>query len=86
MSDFQARILAQAQVWQGDGTFKAAPTSFRQLYQIRCRYRNRAFTVVSTFMTSKSEQAYRRLFHIIVHLRSMNLEILCQTLVIDFEI
>ncbi|KAL3308850.1 hypothetical protein Ciccas_012613 [Cichlidogyrus casuarinus] len=34
-SDFCLRLLANAEVWMADGTFKAAPKNFYQVYRIR---------------------------------------------------
>ena len=64
------RYLAQSSFWIMDGTFKAVPTIFKQLYTIHGRVggneNSQILPLVYALTSRKSERCYRRLFQDLV--------------------
>lgn len=58
------RLMA-VQTWYMDGTFKAAPEHFAQLFTIHFLFSERLFPAVWILLTHKKEEVYSRAFTII---------------------
>ena len=76
-------ILKEAGTIFADGTFKMAPTPFRQLYILRAEFDGVVVTVCYVMLTSKTQQQYIDMFR--------QLQIMCpglemSSLMIDFEL
>ena len=51
--------LSKADVWYGDGTFKACPKLFYQLYTIHAEVHGQILPLVFSLLPSKSKKCYR---------------------------
>ncbi|CAF0852987.1 unnamed protein product [Brachionus calyciflorus] len=60
-SDTQLGILSRSKRWHVDGTFKAAPTIFYQLYMIHAWDLNEMHACAFIFLTSKSQLLYSKM-------------------------
>ena len=64
------KLLCASKYWVMDGTFKAAPNLFHQLYTIHCNIadgegENCIVPVVYALMPGKSQEIYQKLFKVI---------------------
>ncbi|KAG0441572.1 hypothetical protein DMUE_0950 [Dictyocoela muelleri] len=67
-----------------DGTFKAAPSTFTQLYTIQCRVNDSNLPLIYCFMKNKDEVSYDKLFRWLVDITN-NYEISNKSVVLDFK-
>ena len=56
------RLLAECDTIFMDGTFKAAPKQFKQLYTIRGTYRGHFITLVYALLSAKTQATYFNMF------------------------
>ena len=60
------RLLAESEMWFLDGTFKACPQLFAQLYTINALVESRTFPLVYALLPSKTQEVYETLFRELV--------------------
>ncbi|CAF1019326.1 unnamed protein product, partial [Brachionus calyciflorus] len=60
-SDTQLEILSKSKRWHVDGTFKAAPALYKQLYQIHAWDYNEMHACVFIFLINKTEDIYNKM-------------------------
>ncbi|CAF0717105.1 unnamed protein product [Brachionus calyciflorus] len=86
-SDKQLEILSLTKRWHVDGTFKAAPSLFYQLYMIHAWYLDEMHACVFVFLQNKYQSSYLRMLSLIKeNSEKANFILNPSEIVIDFEV
>ncbi|CAF0916621.1 unnamed protein product [Brachionus calyciflorus] len=85
-SDIQFQILSQSKRWHIDGTFKAAPSLYKQLYQIHAWDFEEMHACVFIFLLNKTEEIYIKMIDFLISASSsLGFILKPDTVVSDFE-
>ena len=72
-SNLQLKIMVQSEFIHMDGTFKACPELFAQLYIMQGYYRGECFPVCFVLMTNRTSSSYSRVFKALkIHALTLN--------------
>ena len=86
-TDQNLEILAEADEWYMDGTFKVSPRLFHQVYTIHAFKYGQQFPLVYCLLPGKSEEVYAKLFSIIAEaMGNLQLQPQLARATADFEI
>lgn len=75
-------ILGESEVWMLDGTFRAAPTLFYQLFTVNAYHGNCFVSVAYCLLVNKTQETYKALLQIVKQLVP---DAIVKTAVMDFE-